>query len=398
MAVHSLMDRLYYNDAYLREFDAQVVFTENEGRTVYLDRTAFYPSSGGQPHDLGTLAGLAVTDVLDEGERIAHQLAAPLTGPLTQTSVRGQLDWSRRFDHMQQHTGQHLLSAVLAERFGSPTVSFHLGPAVSTIDVQAKGLTPERLAEVERAAAAEILLNRPVHVNYAEAGAAEGLRKESQREGTLRIVSIEGLDRSACGGTHVRATGEIGLLLLGKTEKVRDTLRIEFVCGHRALARARRDYDALSRVAKLFSSTLEDVPTLVEKLQDRAAEADKAVRRLTGELAALRGRDLFAATESTGAGLRLAHRAFTTLEDEARAEAQGFTAAGPGVYLATGVTPPAVLLVCSPDSGQNAGALLKALLTQFGGRGGGNAAQAQGSLPSADATEKIVEALRAALG
>ena len=257
------MERLYYNDSYLREFTARVIDSADEGRTVYLDRTAFYPSSGGQPHDLGTLGGLAVLDVVDEEERIAHRLAKPWTAS---SEAHGSIDWDRRFDHMQQHTGQHLLSAVMAERFGMPTVSFHLGDQISTIDVKPKGLTPERLAEVERWANQEIAANRPVAVAYEEAGAASGLRKESDRAGTLRIVSIEGLDRSACGGTHVRATGEIGMLLLGKTEKVRDTIRIEFVCGGRALRRARRDYDALAQVARLFSCTLDDVPGAVAAL------------------------------------------------------------------------------------------------------------------------------------
>lgn len=383
------MERLYYNDAYLREFQARITGTADEGRTIYLDRTAFYPASGGQPHDLGTLAGVAVLDVVDEGERIAHRLARPVAA--TEAEVTGVVDGARRLDHMQQHTGQHLLSAVLAERFGMPTVSFHMGDHVSTIDVQPKGLTPERLVEVERLANEEILANRAVAVTYAAAEDVAGLRKESQREGTLRIVSIEGLDRSACGGTHVRWTGEIGLLLLGKTEKVRDTIRIEFVCGGRALRRARRDYDALSRMARLFSTAIEEVPAAAEALQERAAEADKQNRRMSGELAAIRGRELYRQTEPEG-GLRFARRSFETLGEEARGEAQGFTAMGEGVYVATGTLAPALMLACSPG-GANAGAILKQVLAAVGGRGGGQATMAQGSLP-AEAMEQAVAEVR----
>ena len=387
------LERLYYNDSYLHDFIARVTSTADDGRTVYLDRSAFYPASGGQPHDRGTLDGIGVVDVVEEDERVAHRLAKPWTGELLAGEVRGVVDWARRFDHMQQHTGQHLLSAVLAEDFGMPTVSFHLGDEVSTIDVQPKGLTPERLVDVERRANEEITANRPISVDYEEAGAAAGLRKESQREGLLRIVSIGGLDRSACGGTHVRMTGEIGSLLLGKTEKVRDTIRIEFVCGGRALRRARRDYDALTRVARLFSCALEDVPGAVSALHERAAEADKQNRRMSGELAALRGRELYHSTEEEG-GVRLAHQVFETLDEGARAEAQGFVGAGPGIFVATGQTPPAVLLACHAGTGVNAGGVLKEALAAVGGRGGGAAGLAQGSLPNIEAADRVVAEVR----
>ena len=393
------MDRLYYHDSYLRQFEARVIASENEGRTIYLDRTAFYPSSGGQPHDLGTLDGLAIAGVVDEEDRIAHHLSAdPTTRPAPKHGdlVHAAIDWPRRWDHMQQHTGQHLLSAVLAGQFGAPTVSFHLGQHVSTIDVQAKGLAPERLADVERAANREVMANRAVSITFTEA--AEGLRKEAQREGTLRVVAIEGLDRSACGGTHVRATSEIGLVLLGKTEKVRDTLRIEFVCGERALSRARRDYDALARIARLFSTTIEDLPPLVERLQERTVDAEKAVRRLRAELATSRGRDLHASAPAAPNGLRFLHRAFESVDDEARAEGQGFIGAGQAVYLATGQSPAAVLLVCAPDSGINAGAVLKEVLASLGGRGGGNTVMAQGSLAQAAQAQTAAGAVRAKLG
>ena len=388
------MERLYYNDSYLREFEARVTDSDHEGRTVYLDRTAFYPTSGGQAHDLGTLNGVAVLDVVDEGERIAHHLARPVTG-----DVRGAVDWRRRFDHMQQHTGQHLLSALLAERYGMPTVSVHLGEEVSTIDVHPKGLTPEKLAEVELRASDEIVANRAVAVTYGAAGAVEGLRKQSEREGVLRIVTIEGLDRSACGGTHVRSTGEVGALLLGKTEKVRDAIRIEFVCGGRAVRRARRDYDALGQLAKMFSISLDSVPGAVATLQARAAEADKQNRRLTGELAAIRGRDLYASAEGQASGVHLALRVFDALGEEARAEAQSFTAMGPGgVYVACGKDPAAIMVACSVHSAEaaplNAGALLKEALAAVGGRGGGSALMAQGSLPDANAIAPVTVHLR----
>lgn len=245
----------------------------------------------------------------------------------------------------------------------------------------------------------EIAANRPVAVTYEEAGATSSLRKESQREGILRIVSIAGLDRSACGGTHVRATGEIGMLLLGKTEKVRDTIRIEFVCGGRALRRARRDYDALAHVARLFSCTLDDAPAAVVALQARAAAAEKENRLLREAEASRHGRDLYLASDGAS-GLRFVHRTFGTLGEDVRAEAQAFTSMGPGVYVATSQEPPAVLIARGVPSHQelagnvDVGAVLKQALAHVGGRGGGTALLAQGRVPNAEDLMAVVREVR----
>ncbi len=247
-----MSERLYYTDSYLRDFAARAIETSAEGLLVYLDRTAFYPTSGGQPFDLGTISGVAVTEVFDEAERVAHRVAAPIAvGP-----VECAIDWRRRFDHMQQHTGQHLLSAVFEELFHLKTVSFHMGADSSTIDLEGGAVDARVLADTERRVNEVIWENRAVAVQFEHAAEVQGLRKPSDREGTLRIVSIEGMDRSACGGTHVRATGEIGAVLLRKVEKVRQTTRVEFLCGGRAIRRARADYDALSRTAQLFPHRL----------------------------------------------------------------------------------------------------------------------------------------------
>ncbi len=217
-----MTERLYYNDGYLREFRARVTRSEDGGRRVYLDRTAFYPSSGGQPFDLGTLGGIRVVEVADEVERIAHLLEAPLPAG----EVEGAIDWPRRYDHMQQHTGQHLLSAVFEELYQIRTLSFHMGAQTSTIDLSAAAIDPSQVEQVEQRCAEIVAEAHPVTISYEDAGAAAGLRKESQRSGTLRIVSIEGVDRSACGGTHVRSTAELGPILIRKIEKIRGNLRV----------------------------------------------------------------------------------------------------------------------------------------------------------------------------
>ena len=386
-----MTERLYYTDSYLREFQARVVERSADGRTVYLDRTLFYPASGGQPFDVGTIAGVAVVEVVDEEERVAHRLAAPLAAG----EVAGEIDWTRRFDHMQQHSGQHLLSAVFEELFGLHTVSFHLGAESATIDLEGGPVEARTVMEAERRANQAVSENRAIDVRFEDASAAQGLRKASQREGALRIVSIDGLDRSACGGTHVRTTGEIGPILLRKTEKIRQSVRVEFVCGGRAVRRARADFEALSRIAQLFSAPLDEVAAMVAAQLEAAKAGERARRKLELELAAYRGKELYGTTEPGADGMRRAVERLDSgnLED-LRAVAQNFTAQTKSVYVATLKDPPSVLLAASADSGVDAGKLLKAALAEAGGRGGGNARIAQGSVPDAALLDALVAKVR----
>jgi alanyl-tRNA synthetase len=393
-----MTERLYYTDCYLTQFRARVVEASPDGRCIYLDRTAFYPTSGGQPFDTGQLGGLEVVDVIDEGDRIAHIVS----GPLMPGEVEGLIYRVRRFDHMQQHTGQHLLSAVLLEMFDAPTVSFHLGAESSTIDV-ARSLEPADLREAERRANQIVFENRPVTIGFQHSSEDLGLRKPTEREGDVRIVSIQDLDRSACGGTHLRATGEIGPILLRKLDRIRGNLRIEFLCGGRAVARARADFEALSQIARVFSAPLDDAPAMVEAQREKLQDADKTRKRLATELAASSGRALYAETPPGPDGIRRVLRRVESLLEESRAEAQSFTApgptsSGPAIFLALAENPPAVLLGCSKDSGVHAGDLLKRALSEAGGRGGGNAALAQGSLPSKEALDQLAPVLASQLG
>ncbi len=385
-----MTERLYYSDSYLRDFTARIVDHSDGGRTVYLDRTAFYPASGGQPFDTGSIGGAAVIEVIDEEDRIAHRLGAPVeTGP-----VDCAIDWRRRFDHMQQHSGQHLISAVFEELFALRTVSFHLGAESATIDVEGAPVDSRTLIEVERRANQIVYENRPLGVRYENAADAQGLRKPSDREGALRIVSIEGLDRSACGGTHVRATGEIGAVLLRKMEKIRQSTRVEFLCGARAVRRARADYEALSKTAQLFSLGLDEVPAAVAAQLETARAAEKTRKKLELDLAAFRGRELYEQTAPGADGVRRASQRLQggSLE-ELRAVAQNFTAQGKGIFVAILADPPSLLLAASADSGMDAGQSLKAALQAAGGRGGGNTRMAQGSVPDAASLAKVLETL-----
>jgi alanyl-tRNA synthetase len=385
--------RLYYTDSYLSSFEARIVDVGDDGRRVYLDKTAFYPTSGGQPHDLGTLGDARLVDVIDEGDRVAHVLETPLQSD--GASITGRVAWDRRFDHMQQHTGQHLLSAVLEESFGYHTVSVHFGKDYSSLDVDVDSVSNDRIVEAEARANAIVAEDRPVTVSFEDASQAAGLRKESDRTGTLRIVGIAGLDRSACGGTHVRSTGEIGAVLIRKVDRVRKSARLEFVCGLRAVRRARADFEALTRIATSLSASLDEAPALVSSQSEQLRAAENERRRMERELGGFRARALYDVTAEGARGLRIVRHDGASM-DELRALAQAFTPLHHAVLVGTLAEPPSLLLATSEDSGVDAGRTLREVLTKVGGRGGGSSRVAQGSVPDnarlAEAVASVVAA------
>lgn len=311
----AVAERLYYDSPAL-EFKATVtdirLNSESVGDggkkqqlwQVALDRTAFYPEGGGQPWDLGTLTATARSGAVleipvervveDDAGEVWHYIRKPL---IAETEITGRVDVARRMDHAQQHTGQHLLSAVFLRELGARTVSFHLGAEASTIDLALREgmerLSDEDLARVEAAANELIYEDRAMKPRWVERDEAEAmlargeLRKLPERAGAMRIVEMQGVEHNACGGTHVASTGAIGGLLVRRVEKVKQGWRVEFVCGMRAVRAARRDYELLGRVARTLSVGPADVPGRVEKaLEDRKALA-KEVKKLTQELAKL---------------------------------------------------------------------------------------------------------------
>ncbi|MFL6448862.1 MAG: alanyl-tRNA editing protein [Bryobacteraceae bacterium] len=382
--------RLYYQDAYTRSFDAQVVETTENGKRVYLDKTFFYPASGGQPHDTGVLSGAMVTEVVDEGDRIAHVLSEPIAGDVVQAHI----DWSRRFDHMQQHSGQHLLSAVFLERFGFETLSFHMGAEASTVDLGTKDLTPDQIATVEERANEIVREAIPLLVSFEDASSVQSLRKESRRTGTLRIIEIQNVDRSACGGTHLRNTAEIGSIQIRGSEKVRGNVRIEFVCGTRAVRRSRRDYQIVAELAKQNAvppdKLVDSFASVLERLLDAERERDK----LKGQVARLEADASYRSTPPSADGLRRILLRTPALDENSRLGATSFAANPRAMCIVVADEPPSVLIACSADSGVNAGAVLKQVLAEKGGRGGGSATLAQAKLPD----ETAIAAVRDALG
>lgn len=274
-----MTERLYYTDAYLREFEAEVVERVVVGDKVglVLNRSAFYPTSGGQPHDTGYLNGVALLEVIEREEdgHLVHLLADE--GEMKGRTVRGVIDWARRFDHMQQHTGQHILSQVFFQLKGAETVGFHLGEKTSTIDLEG-ALTSADLETVEEAANDLVLANRPVRTYFLsqEEVSRLPLRKPPSVEGAVRIVEVEDFDYSPCGGTHCRSTGEIGLIAIQRAERRGEETRIEFLCGRRALADYRRKNLIVGELAHEFSVGAEELVQAVLRLREQA----KIERRL----------------------------------------------------------------------------------------------------------------------
>jgi alanyl-tRNA synthetase len=369
-------ERLYYSDAYLTEFGAQAVEVSADGRRVYLDRTAFYPSSGGQPSDLGWLGGEEVVEVIDEDDRIAHLTAQPVGSG----AVKGKIHWSRRYDHMQQHSGQHLLSAVFMKLFSFPTLSFHMGDEVSTIELGTKELSDKQIDEAESRANEEARGGPALHIGFEEAEGAEGLRKQSQRSGMLRIVEIEGIDKSACGGTHVRSLAETLPLQIRKLERVRGNVRLEFVCGCRAERRAKRDYRMLQELARQSAAPIDKLAEVLAALRQRLGEAEKERQRLADSLARREGVELYAATTPSADGIRRAVWDVEQIGETVRAQALAYTVGARSLVMVLSAKGAGVLIACSGDIGMDAGAILKETLAEFGGKGGGSASLAQGSI------------------
>ena len=398
-----MTDRLYYRDSFLTEFDARVLSsaTSNSRHIVRLDRTAFYPDSGGQPFDTGRLGAANVLEVSeDDSGDILHFTDAPLPeGP-----VHGAINWPRRFDHMQQHSGQHLLSAVFIELFGYRTVSFHLGREVSAIDLAAPGISPEQLARVEQRVNQIIFEDRPVTIRFGtrEELAAAGVRKDVQREGILRAIEIEGVELQPCGGTHVARTGQIGMTLLRKSEKQKGNWRVEFVCGSRALATAREDRRLLLECARALGGAPADLPVLVARAADERRSSVRQRKELESRLAAYEARALWEESPAGSDGVRIVRRVLDAADASyLRLLATRLVECGPAVALLAALPGGHVVFAQSPGLSADMNAVLRSSLSGQGGKGGGTRDFAQGSCPDpavAGRLEGILESAAARLG
>ncbi len=391
-------ERLYYTDPYLVEFDAVVreVGPQNDRWKVVLDRTAFYPTSGGQPFDTGTLDDAKVLDVFEQEDgTIGHLVDREIA---VNARVRGHVDWRRRFDHMQQHTGQHLLSAAFEREAGAKTMSFHLGTSASTIDLD-KELPADDIARVEDAVNAILWEDREVCVKFVTAAEAAKLplRKEPLREGELRIIDIKDYDLSACGGTHVARTGAIGVIAISSVERFKGGLRVEFVCGGRVLRAYRTLKSSVTGSVRLLSVQPDELPLAIEKLQTAGRTHQKSQEGLYERLAAHEAASLASSGEKIGAANVVA-AAVSGWDANGLKKLAASIAAKPATVavLITSESPSVIVVSRSEDLALDTGAILKTLIDQFGGRGGGKGAMAQGGGLAGD-SHAILDAARAAI-
>jgi alanyl-tRNA synthetase len=391
--------RLYYTDAYLTAFTGTVTeLFDHEGRTaVALDRTAFYPTSGGQPFDTGVLGGVRVEDVFDlEDGRVAHVVAAPLAPG---AEVSGQVDWPRRFDHMQQHTGQHVLSAAFDRVHRARTESFHLGSETCTIDF-AVTLPAERVADAEEGANRIVWEDRPVRVRFVSDADAASLpiRKEpAARGGTLRLVEVEGFDLSACGGTHVVSTGAVGIITVTGIERFKGGTRVEFACGGRVLARFRQQRDVIASAVRRLSVLPADLPHAIERLQLELKELKSGARALQTRLVEYEA-ESYARRASDVGGLLLVAQLVEGWDAQGLRALAAAVAARPrhAAILVSEGTPPLIVIARAADVALDAGTLLRTLTTRFGGKGGGRPELAQGGGFTASHAE-LLDAVRTIL-
>lgn len=385
--------RLYYTDAYCSRFVATAVeVLESAGQpAARLDATAFYPTSGGQPNDIGTLNGVAVVDVVEQDGDILHVLAAPIAaGP-----VQGEVDWARRFDHMQQHTGQHILSQAFERVLGAETVSFHLGNEASTIDLTAASLDHHVVARVEEAANAVVLADTPVTVReYDREGLRDlALRRVPDVEGPLRVVRVGDYDVCACGGTHVHSAGEVGAIHVSRWEHRRDQVRVEFLCGWRALRDHRRLGVTLQEVASRLSVGIDDLPDAIARLSASDAEARRQVQALQRRLLDLELVRLGREGVQVGAWRLIAGVLHGLDASGMRYLAQHLIEeAGTVVLFAVTDPSPQVCFARSHDVALDVARLLREAAGAFGGRGGGQPHMAQGGGVPAEDLANVLEA------
>ncbi len=405
-----MTERLYYHDSFLYEFDALVLDVVSDPRpALVLDRTAFYPTSGGQvfdtgwirPADDGDAGKIRVAEVAEADDgTILHLLDAP--APLQKGSrIQGLIDRDRRRDHMQQHSGQHVLSAAFLRLFDLPTVSFHMGQEACSIDLDARTLTSAQVEAAEALANDVVTENRSVGIRFVtqEEARSLGLRKipPVERE-KLRLIDMNDFDLTACGGTHVSATGQIGGILLRKTEKVRQGWRVEFVCGKRAVTTARRDYATLAESAGLLSSHLWEIPQQVRKIQEESRAERKSRERLLEELAEFQARQLLAETPQMGRAVIV--RIFPSRDlTFVKLLAQRLTRQNLAVVALLGSTsdPPTLVFAQTPGQAFDMGALMKEALAKLGGRGGGSKDMAQGGPAQVEGIEAVLTELAARL-
>jgi len=373
-------ERLFDSDVRRTEFEGKILERREDKNAVILDQTCFYPESGGQLPDAGTLNGIPVTDVQEEGEAILHFL----DGAMPEGTVQGRVDWEKRFDHMQQHTGQHLLSGAFDQLARAMTVGFHMSAEYCTIDLRIPGLDPELADRVEDLANQVVFEDRPVKVLLLSREEAQRLplRKKPPDLESLRVLQIANFDYSACGGTHCQRTGEVGVVKIASWEKIREDVRVEFLCGGRALRDYRWRNMSINRMAGELSIAGRDLEPAFRRLRQENADKGKRIKELLEEALKYEAERLFKETEASGS-FRLVIKVFPDRDPEEVRGLANRIAEHPGTValLAAAGDKANLVFARSADLSFDMNLLMKEAVTRIKGKGGGRPNFAQGGGP-----------------
>lgn len=392
--------RIYYTDSYKSQFKATITerVREEQATAVVLNQTCFYPTSGGQPHDRGHINGMPVLDVTvrESDGAILHWLSK---GDIWSDEVTAEIDWPRRFDHMQQHTGQHILSQAFLRVAEAETVSFHLSDKSVTIDLLATAVKPEHIELAEQLANQIIWQNRPIHTRFVSVAEANqlNLRKiPPSREGTLRLVDIENFDLNACGGTHVRATGEVGIIKVVRLERNGNLLRVEFCCGQRALGDYRQKNSIISRLTAVLTTGTTELVEAVNKLQQENKENKRTLKQQQNAIVQLEAAQLMAQSKKKSK-INIITRAYNDTDSnpaQLRTLANRLAKEDKTIALLGLAGEKSLLIFCrSADAPSEMNQIIKPALQLLGtASGGGTAEMAQGGGPTAT-VERLEQAL-----
>jgi len=392
-------EKLYFRDSSLLEFPATVVGVKpsDGGECVAVDKTAFYPTGGGQPNDTGTLGGTRVLDVFEDQAGTIHHIVEQAGLFRPGQDVIGVIDRERRLDHMQQHSGQHILSQAFVQACGAETRSFHMGSETSTIDIDLQSPTSEIMRAAEDIANRVVFEDRPmrVHIVNEQEAARLPLRKESALSGDIRVIEIEDFDWSPCGGTHAARTGQIGLIAIRSYERARKMTRVEFICGGRALADYRLANATAFSVARLFSAERDSTPELVGRAIQEVKSTKRRIRDLLELAMTAEASEMLAASSESG-DFKIVHAVFDSRDvEEVRVLAAKIVQREPSVaLLATKDADSARLVFArSPSLQPDMGQLLAEACATLGGRGGGKPELAQGGGPNVNKTAETIAAI-----
>lgn len=404
-------ERLYYSDSHLIEFEARVIdITERvSGWTaVTLDRTAFYPTGGGQPSDTGIINGARVVECTDEGDTVLHVIQGPT--PNIGDTVKGRVDWPRRLDHIQQHSGQHILSQAFVTLFDAPTRSFRVMEQVCEIDIDLIDPTEERIERAVELANNVIWEDRPMVTRQvtSEEAAQLPLRKEPAREGNLRLIEIEDFDLTPCGGTHAAHTGEVGLIAVRSWERAKGLTRIEWVAGRRALEDYRRANKSARSIAALFSTGRDEAPKLAARMLEENKELHHRLKPLEEIAARTEAEHLYADASPDTNGLRVISKIFDSGDSNSfhlssaeslRLVAQALVSKPRVIALlgSTDIDAARLVFARSADSPGDMNVLMKNACALLDGRGGGKSDLAQGGGKNIEKLDKALSEATAAL-